>query len=113
MIKDSSCASVNNDYDLIKILKATDHVITLFYASWCPFCARFLPIFKKHAEIKGRNFVMVQDDQEAFADEYSVKIYPTVLFFERGVVAKRLDGVPGAGLDEKQLTEFIGLCDVS
>jgi hypothetical protein len=45
----------------------------------------------------------VQNDQEKIADQYSVKIYPTMLFFENGVVSKRLDGVLGVGLDEKQL----------
>jgi hypothetical protein len=42
-----------------------------------------------------------------------VKIYPTMLFFENGVVSKRLDGVLGIGLDEKQLVEFISSCPLS
>jgi len=108
-----TCALVNNDHDIIKILRATDCVIALFYASWCPFCVRFLPIFKKHAEKEGRHFVIVQDDQETIADQYSVKVYPTVLFFENGVISKRLDGVSGVGLDEKQLAEFVSLCPLS
>jgi thioredoxin 1 len=107
------CALVNNDHDLSKILKAKDRVIVLFYASWCPFCVEFLPIFQKHAEKDGQNFVMVQDDRESIADQYSVKVYPTVLFFENGVVSKRLDGILGVGLDEKQLAEFVGLCPTS
>jgi thioredoxin 1 len=106
-------ASVNNNHDLIEILKATNRVVALFYASWCPFCARFLPIFKKHAEGEGRHFVIVQDDQETIANQYSVKVFPTVLFFENGVVSKRLDGISGVGLDEKQLGEFINLCPSS
>jgi len=106
-------ALVDNNHDLIEILRATDRVIALFYASWCPFCVRFLPIFKKHAEGEGRHFVSVQDDQETIADQYSVKVYPTVLFFEKGVVSKRLDGVSGVGLDEKQLAEFVNLCPLS
>ena len=108
-----SAALVNNNHDLIEILRATDRVIALFYASWCPFCARFLPIFKKHAGGKGRHFVSVQDDHKTIADQYSVKVFPTVLFFENGVVSKRLDGVLGVGLDEKQLAEFINLCPLS
>ena len=108
-----TCALVNNNHDIIKILRATDRVIALFYASWCPFCVRFLPIFKKHAEKEGRHFVIVQDDQETIADQYSVKVYPTVLFFENGVISKRLDGVSGVGLDEKQLAEFVSLCPLS
>ena len=108
-----TCALVNNNHDLIEILRSTDRVIALFYASWCPFCVRFLPVFKKHAKGEGRHFVSVQDDQETIADQYSVKVYPTVLFFEKGVVSKRLDGVLGVGLDEKQLAEFINLCPLS
>jgi len=83
-----SAAFVNNSHDLIKILRATNRVVALFYASWCPFCARFLPIFKKHAAGEGRHFVSVQDDQETIADQYSVKVYPTVLFFEMGSFQK-------------------------
>ncbi|MGO9137242.1 MAG: thioredoxin family protein [Syntrophales bacterium] len=113
MSASSKCTLVNNSHDLTEILRATNRVIALFYASWCPFCVRFLPIFKKHAEGEGRHFVSVQDDQETIADQYSVKVYPTVLFFEDGVVSKRLDGVLGVGLDEKHLAEFINLCPVS
>jgi thioredoxin 1 len=108
-----TCALVNNNHDLIEKLRATDRVIALFYASWCPFCVKFLPIFKKHAEGEGRHFVIVQDDQETIADQYSVKVYPTVLFFENGVVSKRLDGVLGVGLDENQMVEFVSLCPMS
>ncbi len=101
------CALVNNDLDLREILKTIDKVFVLFYASWCPFCISFLPIFQKHAEEEGRHFVIMQDDQETIADQYSVKVYPTVLFFESGIVSNRLDGLLGVGLDEKQLVEFV------
>ena len=102
--------TVNDHSDLIKALGESDRVIALFYASWCPFCARFLPGFQKQIAQTGRQVVLVQDDQEAMAGAYSVTIYPTVLFFENGAVSKRLDGAPGIGLDEKQLTEFINRC---
>jgi thioredoxin 1 len=110
MDENISCATVNNNRALIKALDATDRIVALFYASWCPFCTRFLPVFIKHAEQTGRPFVLVKDDQEAMAGAYSVKIYPTVLFFENGAVSKRLDGAPGIGLDEQQLMEFISQC---
>jgi thioredoxin len=105
----AACALVNNNEDLIEILRDKNCVIALFHASWCPYCVKFLPIFKKHAEGEGRKFVILQDDQETIADQYSVKVYPTVLFFENGVISKRLDGMLGVGLDEKQLVEFIKL----
>jgi thiol-disulfide isomerase/thioredoxin len=54
--------------------------------------------------------LFVQDDDENIAAKYAINIFPTVLFFEKGKVAKRLDGAPGIGLQEKQLVEFINSC---
>jgi thioredoxin 1 len=108
-----TCALVNNNHDFGEILKTKDRVIALFYASWCPFCVEFLPIFMKYAQQDGRHFVIVQDDHETIADQYSVKVYPTVLFFKEGVVSKRFDGALGVGLDENQLTKFVGQCPLS
>jgi hypothetical protein len=41
---------------------------------------------------------------------YEVEVFPTVLFFENGAVSKRLDGIPGVGLTEKHLVDFIAAC---
>ncbi|PJC75988.1 MAG: hypothetical protein CO013_00940 [Syntrophobacterales bacterium CG_4_8_14_3_um_filter_58_8] len=101
---------VDNQQDLDQTLAVQDRVIALWYASWCPFCKKFLPIFEKHAEGEGRYFLFVRDDQESLGDKYSVEIFPTVLFFENGAVSKRLDGVPKVGLTEKQLVDFMASC---
>ena len=110
MDENISRTTVNDNRALIKALGESDRVIALFYASWCPFCARFLPVFQKQIAQTGRQVVLVQDDQEAMAGTYLVKIYPTVLLFENGAVSKRLDGAPGVGLSEQQFTEFISQC---
>lgn len=93
-----------------EILKAQDRVLALFFASWCPFCVKFLPIFSGCVQENGLFFLRVQDDEESIADRYAVKIYPTVLFFKGGEIAGRLDGRPGVGLTDKQLEEFIRSC---
>ena len=113
MKEKSKCAQLSNEQDLAQTLKANNKVIALFYASWCPFCSRFLPVFKKQAEGKERNFLLVQDDEETIGDKYSIRIFPTVLFFDKGVLLKRLDGTAGAGLQEKQLVEFINSCSIT
>ncbi len=105
-----SCVLVDNEQGLKDNLKANERAIALFYASWCPFCVDFLPVFQKCAEGEGLGFLVVQDDQETMGDRYAVEVVPTVLFFEKGKVAKRLDGVLGAGLNEKKLTDFIDIC---
>jgi thioredoxin 1 len=104
-----SIVSVENDCDLTAILQKEDRIIALFYASWCPFCKAFLPVFERHAAA-GRNFVGVKDDEEAIAERYAVEIYPTVIYFENGKVTKRLDGKPGAGLKEQDISAFIAAC---
>jgi len=101
---------VDDEHGLNDMLKAKERVIALFYASWCPFCASFLPVFERHAEGEGLSFLVVKDDQESMGDNYSVEVVPTALFFEKGKVSRRLDGVPGVGLNKKQLTDFIHAC---
>jgi len=85
-------------------LNAKDRVIVLFYASWCPFSRRFLPTFRKFAEDKTRTCLeIITDDKASLCEKYSIDVVPTVLLFEKGKVKKRLDGVPGAGLQERNL----------
>jgi thiol-disulfide isomerase/thioredoxin len=110
MSADDKCTIVDNARDLEKVLKDKDKVIALVYASWCPFCAKFLPIFMKYAQDDQRQFLRIQDDRESIADSYSIEVFPTVLFLEKGAVTKRLDGARGAGLNEKQLANFIASC---
>ena len=113
MKENSTCAQLNNEQDLAQTLKVNNKVIALFYISWCPFCSLFLPVFKKQAEGKERNFLLVQDDEQTIGNKYSVRIFPTVLFFEQGVLSQRLDGAAGAGLQEEQLVEFINSCSLT
>jgi len=101
---------VSSEEELKNILKSGDRAIVLVYASWCPFCRNFLPVFEKYVSEEGFDFVRVQDDRERIGDKFAVDIFPTVLFFEKGKIAKRLDGKPGAGLSEKQLADFVKTC---
>jgi thioredoxin 1 len=112
MADGNKCILLKNQHELDKALKANGNALVLFYASWCPFCARFLPEFKKCADRSSRIFLLVEDDQEVIADKYSINIFPTVLFFQNGAVAKRLDGAAGIGLQEQQLEKFINSCSM-
>ena len=105
------CVLVDNERGLEDMLKMNERVIALFHASWCPFCVDFLPLFKKCAQgSPGLEFLIVRDDEETLVDGYKVEIVPTVLYFKNGKIARRLDGTPGVGLNEKQLTQFIQTC---
>jgi thioredoxin 1 len=108
----NECPVIQSEQELGKALKA-DRVVALFYASWCPFCVKILPAFQKSAQGKGRGLIVVQDDQETMADAYAVKVYPTLLCFAKGKVTRRLDGMPGIGISEKDLKAFVDSCPCS
>jgi thioredoxin 1 len=88
-------------------IERKDEAIVLFYASWCPFSQRFLPIFEDYARSNPEECVrVVIDDKPDLCEEYAIEYYPTVLLFKKGKVYRRLDAEPGLGLTRKQLKEL-------
>lgn len=112
MAAENKCSIVDNNRDLDRVLKDRDKVIALVYASWCPFCRKFLPVFEQYTGKEKENFLLAMDDQETISNQYAIEIVPTLLFFNRGVLSGRMDGAPGAGLNEKQLADFISACSL-
>jgi thiol-disulfide isomerase/thioredoxin len=101
-------SKINVDYDLDEVLRNKNRVFVLFYATYCPFSQRFLPIFEKYARNNPQSCLRVKtDDKAKLCEKYSVDVVPTVLLFDNGIVAKRLDGALGIGLDEKQLKRIV------
>jgi len=101
---------VSSEQALTDLLRGKGRLIVLWYASWCPFCKRVLPFFERFAAESVAAepvFAVVQDDEEHLAALFAVDIFPTALWFEQGVIAGRLDGAPGVGLREAQLSDFI------
>jgi len=87
-------------------LKGKDRVFVLFYATWCPFSQRFLPIFEEYSKSNPNCLKVIVDDNPELCDEYSIQYYPTVILFKNGEVHRRLDAKPLVGLDRKQLKKF-------
>jgi thioredoxin 1 len=78
----------------------------LFTASWCPFCRAFRPIFERFAG-NDRHctpvIAEIDDEDNPLWERWHIAIVPSVLFFDRGALVRRLDGRAGVGLDERQL----------
>jgi thioredoxin-like negative regulator of GroEL len=106
------CILINTEQELESILKRKDRLFILFYAEWCGFSQRFLPIFEKCAlETKSQCYRMIVDELPRINTKYQIDVYPTVIFFEDGKAGQRLDGVHGIGLNEQQLRELIHVCE--
>jgi thiol-disulfide isomerase/thioredoxin len=96
-----------NVEDFEQDLKSKERTFVLFYASWCPFSRRFLPIFQEYAKLNPNECMsVVVDDKPDLCDKYSIEYSPTVLLFKKGKVEKRLDATPGEGLTKRQLMQL-------
>jgi thiol-disulfide isomerase/thioredoxin len=84
-----------------------DKAFVLFYATWCPFSQRFLPVFEEYSKNNPNECLsVIVDEQPDVCEEYSIEYYPTVIMFKKGRVHKRLDAEPGIGLSKKQLQKL-------
>jgi thiol-disulfide isomerase/thioredoxin len=93
--------------DIENVLKSKEKAFVLFYASWCPFSQRFLPIFEDYAKSNPQDCMsVVIDDKPDLCEKYEIDYYPTVLLFKNGNIEKRLDATPGLGLTKKQLSDL-------
>jgi thiol-disulfide isomerase/thioredoxin len=92
----------------VREIENKDKAFVLFYATWCPFSQRFLPVFEEYARDNPQECMsVIVDDRPDLCEEYAIEYYPTVLLFKKGKVHKRLDSEPGVGLNKKQLAELI------
>jgi thioredoxin-like negative regulator of GroEL len=109
-----TCILINTEQELENILKTKDSIFILFYAPWCPFSQRFLSTFEKCSRNTTRQcYRMMIDELPDLCEKYQVEVFPTVIFFEKGNVSKRLDGIHGVGLSEQQFRDLMRVCETS
>jgi len=92
------------------LIKNEKEILCLFTTSWCPYCRTFKPYFdsqtKQPKEYKFAH-VFLDDYENQLWSRLLIDVVPTVIYFENGKIAKRLDGVLGVGLRNAQLDELI------
>ena len=101
---------VSNKSDFERQLKRNKRVLALFYASWCPYCKSFLPVFAKNASNSDSRMVLyvkIDDYDNPLWEEYSIEAVPTLILFEAGRVYSRLDARLGYGLNEQQFKQWL------
>ena len=101
---------IDNGEELNAILEKTEKVLVLFYATWCPYCVNFVPIFDKkiiNYNVGNVIHVLLDDYDNQIWDDFDIEAVPTVISFEKGKVSKRLDGRFGLGLKERQLNVWL------
>ncbi len=101
---------VDNKQDLDSELKRNKMVLALFYASWCPYCRSFVPVFESKTAgfNSGKVLHAILDDYDnPLWDDFDIGAVPTAILFKDGEICSRLDGRFGVGLSEKQLVVWL------
>ncbi len=85
-------------------LRRPGRVVVAFVADWCPYCRAFLPHFEAWSKEASVPFALgnVSDEESPLWDTFQIKIVPTVVAFEDGKIAWRVDGRWARGISEKE-----------
>ena len=68
---------IGSQRELEELLNSGKGVLVLFYASWCPFSRKFLPIFEQMAKGSKDNFCRVlADEMNGCEDEIFPGCFP-------------------------------------
>jgi thioredoxin len=109
-VKTKLMIEVSSKKDFDDQISKEKNVVALFYASWCPFCSRFLAVYDKVApESKFAVFlhVRIDDYSNPLWEDYSVEAVPTAIFLVGGKVQRRLDGKLGEGLSLGEFNQWL------
>lgn len=92
-------------------LRAMGRAVVLFTAEWCGFCRRFEPRFAeaaaRHASLPFAVADISDDEGDARWERFDVRVIPTVILFERGEPAARVDSALGQGIHPRDWERFL------
>lgn len=91
------------------IMESDDKYVVLFYADWCPFCAKFRPVFESYdGKLKYKAAgAKVNEDENPLWDMFKIDSIPTIIAFDKGEVVARRDAGRGAGLTKEDMESLV------
>ncbi|MEM1994658.1 MAG: thioredoxin family protein [Nitrososphaerales archaeon] len=92
-----------------ELVKGDKPIVTVFYATYCPFCMRFAPIFEKHSVNQAYIFAKadITDDSHPFWERFNISYVPTVIAFKNGRILAKREAKGGVGLNESDLVSLL------
>lgn len=91
------------------VMESDDKYLVLFYADWCPFCAKFKPIFESYDgklsyKIAGAK---VNEDENPLWDMFKIESIPTMIAFNNGEIVTRRNAKRGVGLLKEDMDSIV------
>ena len=91
------------------VMESDDKYLVLFYADWCPFCAKFKPVFdsydgKLSYKIAGAK---VNEDENPLWDMFKIESIPTMIAFNNGEIVTRRNAKRGVGLLKEDMESIV------
>jgi len=93
--------------DFEKVTKENGPHLIVFVAKWCGFCSRFIEQARSYQSPVELFLVDADEPDESLWDEFSIKIVPTLVVFDKGQILLRRDGKSMAGLRISDLEDGI------
>jgi len=91
------------------VLENKETVIAMFYATYCHYCKRFLPIFENNKNIPHITFVLIDitNDSNPLWEKYNIDRVPTIVAFKDGKEIGRRNSASSIGLIEADLENLL------
>lgn len=91
-----------------KVLNNNKKTLVLFYASWCPYCANFKPLFEStNVNNVEKIEALVDEDENPLWDRFNIQAVPTMIVFEKGRIIDRKDAKKHIGLTKADMESII------
>ena len=91
--------------------------LVLFYADWCHYCSRFIPIFEEAIKKTDPKIlvggVKLNDDDNPLWDKYNINAVPTLIAFSNNSIKSRRDAKMGIGLTKSDLSSILSDIDAN
>jgi len=91
------------------VMESDDKYLVLFYADWCPFCAKFKPIFEAYEGRLKYKFAgaKVNQDDNPLWDMFRIDSIPTMIAFSGSEIITRRDAKRGVGLTKDDMESIV------
>lgn len=91
--------------------------LVLFYADWCHYCSRFIPLFEESLKKTDPKIlvggVKLNDDDNPLWDKYNINAVPTLIAFSNNSIKSRRDAKMGVGLTKSDLSSILSDIDAN